>query len=187
MKSENNVGILDKDSSLLLMIDVQEKFSGVIHNWEGTIKNIEKIVKAALILKVPILLTEQYPKGLGRTIPQIRKNLPHKRPIEKMEFNCFDSKIFSQELKRFGKKNIILCGIETHICVINTVLAAISMGFKVHLAVDAVSSRKESDKLIAIERAKQAGAFLTTAEMLIFQLTKTAQNKNFKKISEIVK
>lgn len=185
--SKNNLGILKRDNSILLVIDVQEKFKPVIYKWNSLVDNIIKLVKSFQILKVPIIVTEQYTKGLGKTTNKIRNTLSEYKPIEKREFSCLKNKAFFKKLKNSKKKNLIICGIESHVCIINTLLGAISNNFKVHLVVDAISSRKKSDVKIAIERAKQAEAFLTTTEMVIFQLTGTSKFKNFKEIIKIVK
>jgi len=187
MATKDKLGIIEKDNSILLIIDVQENFKPVISNWKILIENINKLIKSFQILKVPILVTEQYPKGLGKTIPEIQRNLAIYKPIAKREFSCFSNKSFLNKLKKLKKKNIIICGIEAHVCIINTLLDAISKGFNVHLVVDAISSRKEIDIKTAIQRAKQAGAFLATTEMIIFQLTKTSTFKRFKDIIKIVK
>ncbi len=187
MVQKDKLGILKRNNSVLLVIDMQEKFRPVIFGWNRLVGNINKLIKSLQILKVSVLVTEQYPQGLGKTITEIRRNLTSYRPIEKREFNCFNNKVFLNQLKRLKKKNLIICGIESHVCIINTLLSAISKGFNVHLVVDAVSSRKESDLKVAVERAKKAGAFLTTTEMAIFQLMGSSEIKEFKDISKIVK
>lgn len=187
MVQKDKLGILSRDNSVLLIIDVQEKFRPVIFRWNELIRNINKLVKALQILKIPVLLTEQYTKGLGKTCNEVRKNLLFYRPIGKKEFNCFNNKVFLKQLRSLKKKDLIICGIESHVCIINTLLGAISKGFNVHLVVDAISSRKESDLKIAIERAKQSGAFLTTTEMVIFQLMGSSKIEGFKKISKLIK
>ena len=184
---KGQLGILDKKDSIILIVDVQEKFKPVIYKWEQLIKNIIKLVTSFQLLGVPILITEQYPNGLGKTVVDIRQSLKKYKPIEKREFSCFNNKKFLAVLTKLKRRNLIICGIEAHVCVINTILDAISKGFKVHLVVDAISSRKNTDLNTAIQRAKQAGAFLTTTEMVIFQLTKTSKFKKFKEISKIVK
>ncbi len=187
MVKKDNLGIIERNNSVLLVIDVQEKFKPVILKWNNLTDNINKLISSFQILKIPILLTEQYPKGLGKTVNKIKNTLNKYKPMEKREFSCFKNKAFLKELKKLKRKNLIICGIEAHVCIINTLLDAISKGFKVHLVIDAISSRKKSDLKIAIERAKKAGAFLTTTEMVIFQLTKTSKHKKFKEISKIAK
>lgn len=182
--AKNNI---NKNNSLLLVIDVQEKFRPVIFKWKNLIGNITKLIISFQVLKIPILLTEQYPKGLGKTVSEINNIMIQLNPIEKREFNCFNNKTFIKELKKSKKKNLIICGIESHVCVLQTVLSALAAGFNVHLVADAVSSRKQPDYDIAIKRMVHEGAKLVSAEMVIFQLTKTSSSKEFKKIIKIVK
>ncbi|MEA2037884.1 MAG: hydrolase [Nanoarchaeota archaeon] len=187
MVPKEDLGILRKDNSILLVIDIQEKFRPVIHSWDKLIDNMGKLINSLQILKIPLLLTEQYPKGLGKTCSEITEILSEYKPIEKKEFSCLKNKEFLSQLKKLNKNNIIICGIEAHVCVVNTLLEAISQGFNVHLVVDAISSRKKADLNVAIGRSKQAGAFLTTVEMAIFQLMGSSGAEEFRKISKIVK
>jgi nicotinamidase-related amidase len=170
----------NKKNTALVVIDIQERFIPTIAEIDELIKNTEKLVKACKILNIPIISTEQYPKGLGKTVIKGLDN-----PIEKITFDCFLEDKFCKEVKKF--KNLIITGIESHVCVLQTIIGGIKKGFKMHLVVDAISSRKLSDKAIAVERAKQEGALLATTEMIIFQLLEKAGTPEFKQISEIVK
>jgi len=194
-----NLGILTKSNCLLLVIDVQEKFREVIFNFDDMVSNISKLIKAFNILKVPIMVTEQYPKGLGLTIKEIqqilknqnstynKKTIKDMNKIEKIEFSCFDNESFADSLKKYKRKNIIVVGIEAHVCVLVTILDGIKNNYNMHIVVDGVSSRKKLDRDVAVGRAKQSSAFLTTAESVIFQLLKSSKDKEFKEISKIIK
>jgi|TARA_Y100000310_G_C20652922_1_gene800446 nicotinamidase-related amidase len=180
-----DLGILTKNNCILLVVDVQEKFRKVIFNFDSTISNITKLIKAFQILKIPIIATEQYPKGLGKTITELNDLIKNK--IEKVEFSCFDNNNFKKIFKKLKRKNIIVAGIESHVCVLRTILDGVKNNYTMHLVADAVSSRKPLDKKIAVERAKQSSAFLTTTEAVIFQLISSSKEKEFKEISRIIK
>ncbi len=172
--------MINKKNTALVVIDIQEKFVPVIKDIGKVIKNAEKLIKTCKILKVPIIFTEQYSKGLGRTVVKGVVD-----PIEKIHFDCFLEEEFCKRVKKF--KNLIITGIESHVCVLQTIISGIKNGFKIHLVIDAISSRKLSDKAVAVERAKQEGALLATTEMIIFQLLEKAGTPEFKQISKIVK
>ena len=185
---KKDLGIINKNNCVLLVIDVQEAFEKVIHDFGNTVRNIEKLIKVFNLLKMPIILTEQHPKGLGKTIKPINNLLKNNsKIIEKTEFSCFDNKKFSSIIKKYKIKNIIVCRIEAHICVLRTLLSGIKSNYNMHLVVDAVSSRRLTDKNIAIERAKQINVYLATTESIIFQLITSSKDSNFKKIINIVK
>ncbi|MBW2983723.1 isochorismatase family protein [Candidatus Woesearchaeota archaeon] len=175
-----NLGILKREDTALVVIDVQEKLGAAIPEIGNVVNNTNKLIKACKILNVPIIFTEQYPKGLGKTVVEGVTD-----PIEKIHFDCFLEEKFYNKVKNF--KNLIIAGIEAHVCVIQTIISGISRGFKMHFIVDAVSSRKHLDKDVAVLRAKQQGALLATTEMIIFQLLKKAGTPEFKEISEIIK
>jgi len=183
MKKNN----LTKENTALIVVDIQEKFLPVIKNIDLVIENTCKLIKSFQIMNIPVIVTEQYSKGLGKTAEAIRKELKEYNPIEKIEFSCFKNKDFLNKIKKLKVKNLVICGIESHVCVTQTLLGAISKGYNVYLVKDAVSSRKESDYKIALERAKQEGALITSTEMIIFQLLGKAGTEEFKEISKIIK
>lgn len=177
---------LSADNSVLVVVDVQERFRDVINEWEETVENVVKVVEGCRVLGVPILHTEQYPKGLGKTVNELRQALDGE-PVEKVHFSCMGDPGFRQKIGSFGKKHVILCGIEAHVCVLQTALDLMDDGHVVHVVVDAVSSRKESDKKTAVRRMLNEGAAPETVEMVLFQLLKKGGTEEFKKISKIVK
>ena len=169
----------------LLIIDVQEKIIRTIFNKDSTTKNIKKLIDAYQILEKNIFISEQNPLKLGVTIPEV---LPKARfrKIQKMEFSLANIQEFLKELKNKKITNLIVCGIETHICIQQTVLDSLQKGFEVILVSDAMSSRNRVDHEIALQRMIQKGAILTTTESIIFELCKTADRKEFKEIRNII-
>jgi len=187
MVMSKDLGILSKSNCILLVTDVQDKFRPVIYGFDEIIKNISKLIKVFQILNIPIIVTEQYPKGLGKTVKELDIKNKNYNKIEKVQFSCFDNNNFMKTIKEMNKKNIIVVGIEAHVCVLRTILDGIKNKYNMHVVIDAVSSRKKLDKDIAVARAKQSNAFLTTAEAVIFQLVDSSNDKDFKEISKIVK
>ena len=169
----------------LVIIDVQEKIIRPIFNKDSIIKNIKKLINAYQILEENIFVSEQNPLKLGVTIPELLPKVGFKK-IEKMEFSLASIPEFSKELKNMKITNLIVCGIETHICIQQTVLDCLQKGFEVFLISDAMSSRKRIDHEIALKRMTQKGAILTTTESMIFELCKTAERKEFKEIRNII-
>lgn len=171
----------------MLIVDIQEKFRQVINGFKGIISNVSKLIQAFNILKISILVTEQYPKGLGKTVEELEEVLKKYEKIEKISFDCFNDKKFVKLIEKERKKNLIICGIEAHVCVTQTVLSALEKGFNVYLIADAISSRKKSDYEIAIKRMIHEGAKLASTEMIIFQMIKDSKDEEFKELSNIIK
>ena len=176
--------ILPKVNALLI-IDIQEKIINPIFNKDSITKNIKKLINAYQILEENIFVSEQNPLKLGATIPQLLPKTGFKK-IEKMEFSLANVKEFLKELENNKINNLIVCGIETHICIQQTVLDCLQKGFEVILISDAMSSRNKIDHEIALQRMIQGGAVLTTTESIIFELCKTANRKEFKEIRNII-
>ena len=176
---------LPKKNSLIL-IDIQEKILRPIFNKDLIKKNIKKLLNAYEILDENIFLSEQNPLKLGKTIPELLPKGGFKR-IEKMEFSLANSQEFIKELDKKKITNLIVCGIETHICIQQTVLELLQTGYEVILIADATGSRNKLDHEIALQRMINKGAILTTTESIIFELCKTANRKEFKEISNIIK
>jgi nicotinamidase-related amidase len=176
---------MNQEDTILVVVDIQDKFLPVIKDIDKLIDNAIKLIKSFQIMNVSIVLTEQYSKGLGKTVKRITNVLNDYNPIEKITFDCFGNKYFLKSVE--DKKNLVICGIESHVCVTQTMVTALKKGFNVYLVKDAISSRKESDKKIAIERAKQEGAKIVSTEMVIFELLGEAGTEVFKEVSKIVK
>ncbi len=169
----------------LIIIDVQEKIIRALFNKDSITKNIKKLIEAYQILEENIFVSEQNPLKLGATIPELLPKVAFKK-IEKMEFSLASIQEFLKELKNKKITNLIVCGIETHICIQQTVLDCLQKGFEVILISDAMSSRNRVDHEIALQRMTQRGAILTTTESMIFELCKTADRKEFKEIRNII-
>ena len=169
----------------LLIIDVQEKILRAIFKKDLITKNIKKLIDAYQILEETIFVSEQNPFKLGATIPELLPKNEFKK-IEKMEFSLANNEDFLKELKNKKITNLIVCGIETHICIQQTVLDCLQKGFKVILISDSMGSRNMADHEIALQRMTQSGAILTTTESIIFELCKTADRKEFKEIRNII-
>ena len=182
-------GIPDRKSIALVVIDVQDRFMPVIFEMCRVADACSKLVKSLKILKIPVVFTEQYPQGLGQTIPDLAV-LMEDKPLEKIEFSCFKNKAFKEQmtkLKKSGVKQLVLCGIEAHVCVLQTALDAIDEGFGVYVAEDATSSRKRTDWQTAMDRLQQSGAYRVSTEMIIFQLMEKAGTEEFKQVQAIIK
>ncbi len=176
-----------REAAAAAVIDIQEKLLPHIHDGEIILNNCLKLIKGLKILSVPVIITQQYTRGLGPTVLPIKQLFPEFRYIEKITFSCCEEPEFGKELERLAKKNIILCGIEAHVCVLQTCLDLLASGKKPVVVEDCVSSRNVNDRIIAIERMRQEGAIITTMESLLFELTRMAGNDMFKGISTIVK
>lgn len=182
-----NVGIPQKEHTALLVIDVQERLMPVIHEQPLIFENINKLIRGAEVLDLETITTEQYPKGLGNTCKEIV--LPSENPIviEKMSFSCMLNEDVSEQLKLTNVKDIVICGVEAHICVLKTALDALQQGYRVHVVADAVSSRTLQNKQLALERMRQAGAYIVSVEMILFMLLEKAGTDEFKAISKLIK
>ncbi|NTV45459.1 MAG: hydrolase [Chlorobiales bacterium] len=179
--------MLTIDNTALIVVDVQGKLAQLMYQKEELYENLKRLIKGAQVLQMPIVLTEQYPKGLGPTVTELSELMPEVKPIEKITFSCCGNEEFSQELKALGRRQLLLTGIETHICVYQTAMDLLGAGYEVQVVTDAVSSRKRSNKRIGLERMKAAGAIPTTTEMALFELLHIAEGEKFKEISKIVK
>jgi isochorismate hydrolase len=181
---------LDRNKALLAVIDVQERLTRVIHQGEQLQRNIERLVRGCSILGVPAVLTEQYPKGLGPTTSTVKNAFDEtygEPPIQKMCFSGWACEGFAEEVKRVRRKQIIIAGIEAHVCVWQTVLDLLEDRFEVFVVADAVSSRTANNRDIALHRMISEGAKVASTEMVLFELTVNAGTEEFKKISALVK
>ena len=180
---------LEVDRCALLVVDIQEKLLPPIFQKDQLIRNSQLLIRLAGILKLPPLMTTQYAKGLGATVPEIASLLPETHAIDKQMFSCFGSDVFCSLLKRLpGNRNtVLLCGMESHICVTQTALAALREGYIVHVASDAVSSRSEWNWKIGLERMRAAGAVISSTEMIIYELLRWSGAPAFKELLPYLK
>ena len=175
---------MDKEDALLAVVDVQEKLFAVMDQQEKMVKNIGTLIQTAQRLRLPIVVTEQ-PQGLGPTIPALRQLLGEEQPFAKLVFSCWRAEPFWVRLTELGRKTIILTGMETHICVLQTALDLLQAGFSVHVPVDAVCSREKENWKVAIEQLQMAGAVITCAETVAFELLQEAGTEDFKALSKL--
>lgn len=176
--------LLDKNDSILLLIDVQEKLVPFLFNQEQCVARCEWLLKLAARMQVPVLASEQYPKGLGSTVSELRAHIPQSEFIEKVSFSCMQEPRFVHRLSEHKKGQLILFGIEAHVCVMQTALDLRTAGFDVFVVVDAVGSRSELDFKYGLKRMKQDGAHLITAEMVFFEWLRQSNVPDFKALSK---
>jgi nicotinamidase-related amidase len=180
---------LEAERCALLVVDIQEKLLPPIFQKAQLIKNSQLLIRLAGVLKLPALVTTQYAKGLGNIVPEIASLLPETQAIDKQMFSCFGSDVFCSVLKRLpGNRNtVLLCGMESHICVTQTALGALREGYIVHVASDAVSSRTEWNWKIGLERMRAAGAVISSTEMIIYELLRSSGAPAFKELLPYLK
>ena len=175
---------LEAEQCALIVIDIQEKLLPPIFQKEQLVRNSQLLIRAAHILRIPALVSTQYAKGLGATVPDVASLLPGTDPIDKTLFSCFGSDAFCGLLKRLPghRTTLLLCGMESHICVTQTALAALRDGYMVHVASDAVSSRTEWNWKIGLDRMRAAGAVISSTEMMIYELMRSSSSAAFKEL-----
>ncbi len=178
--------MLEIDNTVLVVIDVQGKLAQLMHEKADLFGNIRKLIQAAGVLEIPIIWTEQYPAGLGPTIPEIAELLTGE-PIAKISFSCCGERRFVEAMGELGRNQVLLCGIETHVCVYQTAVDLLGTAYEVEVVADAVSSRTPDNKDIGLAKIKDAGADITSVETAIFELLKAAEGEKFKAILRIVK
>lgn len=178
---------LNKEDSVLVIVDIQERLAVVMDDRQKVVSNCLHLIEAAKLLAIPVIVTEQYPKGLGQTIGEIREALPSYGPVEKLTFGCCGEPAFLKALHSTGRKKIILCGMETHVCVLQTCIGVLSEGYSVHTVSDAVCSRTKENYGIGLEFMRDAGSVITCTETVLFQLLERAGTGEFKIISKRIK
>lgn len=179
--------MLSDKNTALVVIDVQEKLSRVMYQKERLFENLRKLISGIKVLGIPVLLTEQNPEGLGRTIPEMAELLADVPPLPKFCFSCWGDERFTHRVEGLGHRSILLCGIETHVCVYQTAMDLLGAGYEVQVVADAVSSRTAANYTIGLERMKDEGVVITSTEMVLFELLKVARGLKFKEILKIVK
>ncbi len=187
--SDLNKHQLESDKAILLVIDIQEKLVAAMPEkiYRRMRQTVSMLVEAAGHLNVPVLTTEQYPKGIGHTVNELSNACQHGTVVEKVSFGCCDEPSFVDALKASGRTQVIVTGMEAHVCVYLTVLGLLDKGYHVLLAKDAVCSRNKHDFLTGVEAARDAGAVVVTAEMILFQLLKHSTHPEFRQISKLIK
>jgi isochorismate hydrolase len=179
--------ILDQQAAALVIIDIQERLAAVMKYKDQVVGNCLHLIELAKLLKIPILQTEQYPKGLGKMLPEIQEVLPAYAPFEKTDFDSCREEGFLEKVASMGRKKLILTGMEAHVCVLQTALGLIKEGYTVHVVQDAVASRYKKDFKVGIEFMRSAGIVITSTEMVLFQLLERSGTEPFKLISKRLK
>jgi len=180
--------LIEPQKALLVVIDFQEKLANAMKKdvLESTLKNTLKLIHLCKIHDIPILFTEQYPKGLGQTLTEI-KNLIDESAIEKIHFSCLNEEKFIEKIKQLSRNQVILVGMEAHVCVFQTALDFLIRDYRVFVPKDAVCSRRKDDWRVGIDLIKEAGGIITCTETIIFQILKKAGTPQFKAMLEFVK
>lgn len=178
--------MLKTKNTCLVVIDLQERLVPALHEKEDLLKRCSAFIKGMKLLEIPVLVTQQYTKGLGATVLQISEALGDFQPIEKITFSCMADEAFKTKLSGLGAKNLVVVGAEAHICVQQTVLDMLQEKRSVYLAADCVGSRFMTDKQCAIERMKCAGATISTLESILFELLQTAEHPCRKQIQALI-
>ncbi len=179
--------LIDAQKSALLVIDVQERLNPAMHDSEGVIANIARLVKAATTLDVPVLASEQYPKGLGHTVAPLATLMADETVAEKMSFSCMADEGYRQRFDALNRPHAIICGIEAHVCVLQTAIELLERGKSVFVVADGTSSRTQANHTAALKRIGRAGAEIVTTEMVLFEWLRRAGTPEFKTISQLVK
>lgn len=178
---------LSPDSTVFVLVDVQGKLASLMHEKETLFENLQKAVAGVLALDIPLLWLEQNPTKMGKTIPGLRDLMEGHTPIPKMSFSACGEPAFMEALAAAGRKDVLLAGIETHVCMIQTVTDLVEQGYRVHVMADAVSSRSPMNRELGLERIRGAGAVLTSVEMALFELMRTAEHPRFRDLLKIVR
>lgn len=176
--------LLTADQSLLLLIDLQKKLAPAIHNNAEVEQHCRWLVEVARELAVPILATEQYPQGLGVTLQSLLSLLKSEEILEKIHFSAYREPHLQAALADSGRRQIVLCGTEAHVCVLQTALDLISAGYQVFVVAEACGSRRDSDKQLALRRLQQAGAVIVSREMVAFEWLQQAGTAQFRHVSK---
>jgi isochorismate hydrolase len=187
MELKRHPKILKKESVALLIIDIQERIFRVMQHTERVIENNLKLINGFQIMNLPIFYTEQYPKGLGETESRLKEALGNKQAVQKMSFSCYGAGDLFDELNSKKIKQVVVTGIESHVCVQQTVMDLLANDFQVNVIADAVSSRKEIDYNTALNRMAKLGAEVTTTESVLFELLEVCGTDEFKAVSKLVK
>ena len=178
---------IEKVNTIAVVIDIQERLFPVMDQQEELIKSCKILIEGLQELKIELLATQQYTKGLGDTLPELKELIANFSPIEKTSFSCYDEPAFVEALDDSNAKNVIICGIEAHVCVLQTAVDLKQAGYNPIVVLDCISSRSAANKALAVERFRHEGIMVTGYESLLFELTRGAKAPEFKAISKLVK
>lgn len=175
------------EDTMALIIDFQEKLMPVMAEREALEKRTDILLRGLKALEIPMVMTQQYTKGIGMTIPSVREAAGSDDYFDKLTFSCFEDEAIHDKVESLGRKKVLICGIEAHICVLQTCIDLKAAGYTPVLVADCISSRRLSDKEIALLRAQAEGILITTSESVLFELTRKAGSAVFKEISRLIK
>jgi nicotinamidase-related amidase len=179
--------LLDSKNTAMVVVDMQDKLIPLMGRKDRLLADMNTLLRLATLFEIPIVLTEQYTKWLGTTIPDVKESLPLYDPIHKMAFNCCEVDDFNRRLESHDAENIILAGIETHICVYQTCFSLLKRGYQVHVPQDAVDSRTDENRRVGLGLMRDAGAVLTSTETIVYQVLKRAGTKEFKTMLRMIR
>ncbi len=179
--------MLKSEKTALIVVDVQGKLAQLMCGKQALFENLQKIIKGIQVMGIPILWVEQNPDGLGSTIPEVSELLVGITPVSKSSFSCCKNEHFIQSLNAANRNQILIVGIEAHICVYQTAVNLVEIGYEVEVVTDAVSSRTIENKKVALQKMRNAGVTMTSTEMALFELLEVAEGEQFKEILKIVK
>lgn len=179
--------MLNIEDTALIVIDFQEKLVRAMHDRDMLVQNVVKLIKGAQVIGLPILWTEQNPEGLGPTIPEIAELLRDQEPVVKLSFSCCGEASFEEQLEALGREQLLLAGIEAHVCVYQTATDLLDMGFDVEVVSDAVASRTPENKRVGLDKCREYGASITSVETALFELIQVAEGPHFKELIKVVK
>ncbi|WP_346855179.1 hydrolase [uncultured Draconibacterium sp.] len=178
---------ITKENTVGLIIDMQERLFPVMNEKEALLKSCQTLVEGLGTLSIPLVVSQHYTKGLGETLPEIKELITDFEYIEKKDFSCWDTPEIADKLNELEAKNIIICGIESHVCVLQTAVDLKAAGLNPIVVMDCVSSRSEANKEMAKERFRAEGIMMTSYESILFELTRSAGAPEFRAISKLVK
>ena len=179
--------LIRADDACLLVVDLQERLAPAIADKEAAVGNCARLLQAAERLAVPVLISEQYPRGLGTTMPAIASLAPQAQRIEKLSFSCMGETAFTEALESLGRSQVVVCGMEAHVCVLQTAMEMQASGIETFVVADATGSRQEESKRVALARMARAGVEVVTSEMVIFEWLGRAGSEAFREVSKLVR
>jgi nicotinamidase-related amidase len=185
--SSNRAPRITRAKAGLVVVDIQERLLPSIVDMDRLVQTALRLIRGAAILRLPIFVTEQYRKGIGATVPEIASAIPGFAPLEKTAFSCFGAPGFVEALRATGVRDVLLCGIEAHVCVLQTCFDLLENGFRPFIVADAISSRTAENHRLGVERMRDSGAVIVSNEMILFELMEHAGTDEFKQVLALVK
>jgi len=179
--------MLKKDRAVLIVTDIQGNLASLMHEREALYKNIGIMIDGIRVLDIPIIWVEQYPRGLGSTVPEVASHLEGYKPLPKISFSSLKDPAIRERFSSYSRDQVILVGIETHVCIYQTAMDLLEQGIETHVVEDGVSSRTFMNKQIGLRKIERAGGYITSVETALFELLEVAEGESFKKIVKLVK